>query len=151
MYISKLIQHKFKKHKEENNFTHKAEYCKNFWKYWEKVLEPETEKVKPNFSDTDCAHYFRNTLKLKNKHKRFKRPSWMKEFANLTTDFNIQPTAYAEGIKVLLKMKSSTSPCPLDQISVIAFKKCPVLRSRLINILQTAWTAKIFENLRSQY
>ena len=147
MYVSKLIRHKFKKLKQENNFTHQAEYCKNFWKYWEKVLEPETEKVKPNFSETDCVHYFRNTLKLKNKHKRFTSRSWMKEFENPTTDFNMQQHTYAEGTKVFLKMKSSASPCPLDQISVIAFKKCPVLRLRLRNILQTAWIAKTFPDL----
>ena len=140
MYVSKLIRHKFKKRKEENNFNHQAEYCKNFWKYWENVLQPETVKVKPNFSETDCLHYFRNTLKLKNKHKRFTGPSWMKEFENPTTDFNMQQPTYAEGAKIFLIMKSSASPCPLDQISVIAFKKCPVLRLRLTNILQTAWT-----------
>ena len=123
MYVSKLLRHKFKKRKEENNFEHQAEYSKNFWKYCEKVLKPETEKVKPNFSGTDCVHYFRNTLKLKNKHKRFTRPSWMKGFENPTTDFNMQLPTYAEVTKVIMKMKSSASLYPLDQISVIAFKK----------------------------
>ena len=65
MYVSRLLWHKFKKCKEENNLDHLAGYYKNFWKYCEKVLEPETEKIKPNFSETDCVHYFRNTLKLK--------------------------------------------------------------------------------------
>ena len=49
MYVSKLLQPKFKKRKEENNLGHYAEYYKNFLKYCEKVLEQETEKVKPNF------------------------------------------------------------------------------------------------------
>ena len=45
MYVNKLLRHKFKKRKEENNFDHQAEYYKNFWMYCEKVLEPEAEKV----------------------------------------------------------------------------------------------------------
>ena len=44
-------------------------------------------------------------------------------------------------------MKSSTSPCLLDQIIVILFKKCPFLRSRLTNILQTAWSTKTFPDV----
>ena len=102
MYFSKLLRHKFKK--EENNFDHQTEYYKNFWKYCDKVLEPETERVKPNFSEADCVHYFRSTLKLKNQHNRFTRPSWMKEFENLTTDFNMQPPTYAEVTNVVMKM-----------------------------------------------
>ena len=68
----------------------------------------------------------------------------MKEFEKSTIDFNMQSRSYAKVTKVSMKMKSSASPCPLDQISVIAFKKCPALRSRLANILQRAWSAKTF-------
>ena len=71
----------------------------------------------------------------------------MKELENPTTDFNMQLPTYVEAAKVIMKMKSSVSPCPLDQISVIAFKKSPVLRSLLANILQTAWTAKTFPDV----
>ena len=59
----------------------------------------------------------------------------------------MQPPTYTEIRKVIMKMKSSASPCPLDQISVVAFNKCPILRSHLTNILQTAWTAKTFPDV----
>ena len=36
MYVSKLLRHKFKKRKKENNFEHRAEYYENFCKYCEK-------------------------------------------------------------------------------------------------------------------
>ena len=36
IYVSKLLRHKFKKRKKENNFEHRAEYYENFWKYCEK-------------------------------------------------------------------------------------------------------------------
>ena len=71
----------------------------------------------------------------------------MKEFENPATDFKMQPPTYAEVTNVIMKMKSSASPCPLDQISVIVFKKCLVLCSRLTNILQTACTEKTFPYL----
>ena len=41
-----------------------------------------------------------------------------------------------------MKTKSSASPCPNDVISIIAFKKCPILRSHLVKIIQTAWKEK---------
>ena len=37
-------------------------------------------------------------------------------------------------------MKSSGSPCPLDQISIISFKRCPFLRSYLTDIIQSVWS-----------
>ena len=36
-------------------------------------------------------------------------------------------------------MKASGSPCPLDQISVICFKRCPYLRSYLTEIIRSVW------------
>ena len=37
-------------------------------------------------------------------------------------------------------MKPSGSPCPLDQISIIRFKRCPYLRSYLTEIIHAAWS-----------
>jgi hypothetical protein len=37
-------------------------------------------------------------------------------------------------------MKLSGSPCPLDQISIIFFKRCPYLRSYLTEIIHAAWS-----------
>ena len=71
----------------------------------------------------------------------------MKEFENPTTDFNMQPPTYLRVTKFIMKIKLSASPCPLDQISVFAFKKCSVLRLHLTNTLQTAWTAKTFPDV----
>ena len=71
----------------------------------------------------------------------------MTEFENSTTDFNMQQPTYAKVKKVIMKMKSSASPSPLNQISVIAFKKYPVLGSRLTSILRKSWTAKTFSDV----
>ena len=37
-------------------------------------------------------------------------------------------------------MKASGSPCPLDQLSIICFKRCPFLRTYLSEIIRTAWS-----------
>ena len=69
-------------------------------------------------------------------------PSWMNIFKYATISFNFEPPNYAEITKIISKMKSSTSPCPLDQVSVIAFTKCSILRSHLTKIIQLAWKAR---------
>ena len=43
-----------------------------------------------------------------------------------------------------MKMKSEASPCPLDQISVIPFKKCSNLRKFLWIIISSVWTRAEF-------
>ena len=40
-------------------------------------------------------------------------------------------------------MKASGSPCPLDQISIICFKRCPYLRSYLTDVIRNVWISGI--------
>ena len=47
----------------------------------------------------------------------------------------------AKVYNVIGKMKASGSPCPLDQISVIAFKRCSYLRTYMTNIIQSLWSS----------
>ena len=68
------------------------------------------------------------------KKKSFEYPSWLKGLNNPTTEFDQSPPTYAELTKTIKKMKSGASPRPLDQISIIAFQKCPALRSQLLSI-----------------
>ena len=64
-------------------------------------------------------------------------------FASPKTPFNLDPPTYQEITKVIRKMKPSGSPCPLDQISIICFKRCPYLRSYLIDIIHAAWSSRV--------
>ena len=68
----------------------------------------------------------------------------MKTFKDSTINFNLEPPTYTEITQIISKMKSSALPCPLDQVSVISFKKCPILRSHLKKIMQLAWKARTF-------
>ena len=57
--------------------------------------------------------------------------------------FDTTPPNYREISKVIHKMKSSGSACPFDHVSVIALKRCPILRSALHRIMVYCWTKKI--------
>jgi len=41
-------------------------------------------------------------------------------------------------------MKSRSSPCPLDGISIIIFKKCPILRTHLAKLISARWLQRHF-------
>ena len=98
-------------------------------------------------TENDCENYVKSILSKKNRQKRFMSPSWMKTFKDPTINFDFEPPTYAEITKIISKMKFSTPPCLLDQVCVIAFKKCPILRSHLTKIIQLAWKARTFPKL----
>ena len=95
-------------------------------------------KIKSTFNETDCKQYFRKILSEKNRHKTFKPLLWMKKLDEPTINFHLETPLYAEITKIIVRMKSSASPCPCDAISIIAIKKCPILRSTVsaFNILE---------------
>ena len=57
--------------------------------------------------------------------------------------FNIQAPTYKEINNIIYKMKTASAPCPLDQISIITLKRCPYLRTYLLEIIKTAWSNKV--------
>ena len=68
--------------------------------------------------------------KVKDKnHKTFDPPSWVKKLNEPTIKFNIDTPSYAEITKIIMKMKSPALACLNDAMSIIEFKKCPILRT----------------------
>ena len=61
--------------------------------------------------------------------KIFKIPSWIPQFSEPTVAFNQTAPSYGKISKIINRMKSSGCPCPIDQISIISFKRCPYLRT----------------------
>ena len=41
-------------------------------------------------------------------------------------------------------MKSSASPCPINQISIIALKNCPYLQTQLWRFISKVWENALF-------
>ena len=64
----------------------------------------------------------------------FTIPSWMPKLKEPNIPFNLSSPSYQEIIRIIKSMKSTGSPCPLDQILIICFKRCPCLRSFILDI-----------------
>ena len=119
---------------------HDLEVKKNFWSYTKKFLDEPTN-ILPSFDVGACTAYFKKIFKCQNK-KLFTIPSWMPTLPNGEKSFDLEAPSYQEISKIIWRMKSSKSPCPLDQISVIMLKRCPFLRTYLSQIIKQVWNSK---------
>ena len=102
-------------------------------------------KIQPEFSEDECHSYFRNSLKVKNRNKKFTSPPpCMKQLPAPNVSFDNEPPTYKKIMKIIMKMKSSGSPCAQDQISMIVLKQCPILRTYIWKIIEFCWKNKYF-------
>ena len=65
-----------------------------------------------------------------------------KHCKTISVAFDLSPLNYHEIASIIRKMRTSASPCPFDQVSVIVLKKCPFLRTILWRILKRSWETK---------
>ena len=86
----------------------------------------------PTFSENDCWKHFMKTCHVPKPAKIFSILSWIKQLEKPIKDFNIKPPTYNEINIIIMKMKSSGSSCPIDQVSTLMLKKCPILRTIVI-------------------
>ena len=112
---------------------------KKFWGYVKKIFNKKDE-ILPSFFMNECFDYFARTLSSVNPTKVFNLPSWIPTLSDPVIPFNLEPPTYQQISNVIRKMKASGSPCPLDQLSIICFKRCPFLRTYLSEIIRTAWS-----------
>ena len=110
-------------------FNHDKYFERNFWGYVKKVLNYK-ESTLPTFDINDCFSYFKKVLAKINPNKVFHIPKWIPLF---------QPPTYQQVTNIIRKMKTSGSPCPLDQLSIICFKRCSYLRTYLTELIQAVW------------
>ena len=71
----------------------------------------------------------------------------MKILDEPNSPFDLSPPTYREISKIIHKMKSSGSACPLDRVSVIALKKFPILRYTLHRIIVYCWHNNIIPDI----
>ena len=93
----------------------------------------------PSFSRDHCTRFFLHLFSATTPQKIFKCPSWIPSLPDPSIPFNQSPPSYEIVTNVTRRMKTSGSPCPLDKISIISFKRCPYLRSFLTNIIRVIW------------
>ena len=138
-FISKLLRAKYSKvaYRLKNSVDHNEKISKNFWKYCKEVFETKDVK-EPEFNEEQCYQFFSKILE-KSSHKCDKFPSWMKMLDTPTQVFNSSTPTYQEITKIVRKMKSSASACPLDQISILTLQNCPYLRTVVHRIISYCW------------
>ena len=111
---------------------------KNFWGFVKNIFNKCTSSL-PSFDVGTCTNFFTNFFSAINPLKTFKIPDWIPSLSAPTIPFDLSPPSYHQITKVVRRIKASGSPCPLDQISIIPFKRCPYLRSYLPEIFRIIW------------
>ena len=145
-YVSHLLRNKLDTNtvnKATNNaeaLNHDNYIERNFWGYV-KYMFDKKDIVLPTFTMTECLSYFKNVLAKVNPNKLFKIPDWIPMLPDPINEFDLTPPTYQQITNIIRKMKTSGSPCPLDQISIICFKRCPYLRSYLAELIQAVWVS----------
>ena len=72
-------------------------------------------------------------------YKLFVIPNWIPKLSDPVFKFDLDTPTYQQVTNIIRKMKSSGSPCPLDQLSIICFKRCPYLRSYVADLMHETW------------
>ena len=111
---------------------------KNFWGFVKNVID-EPLKVLPSFSVEECTVHFLKVFSSTSPNRQFPIPSWIPALQQTSIPFNLEPPSYDRITNVSRRMKASGSPCPLDQITIICFKRCPYLRSVITRPICFIW------------
>ena len=122
-------------------FNHDNYIGRNFWDYVKNILNKNTSLL-PTFSMIECLTYFKRTLSAINTHKLFCIPSWIPKLSEPVINFDLEPPTYRQVTNIIRRMKACASPCPLDQLSIICFKRCPFLRTYLTEVIRSVWSSK---------
>ncbi|ESO09309.1 hypothetical protein HELRODRAFT_168272 [Helobdella robusta] len=134
--LSKHIRSKIssaKAIKAEKTVNITSQLKQKFWATCEKLLNPTTALL-PLFSVEEANKFFNKILKDPF-HNKYRLPNWIEPLTIPSIACNTNPPMYNEIFSIIKKCKSKASPCPLDQMSIIILKKCPILRTILYLLL----------------
>ena len=120
------------------NIDHDKYIRNNFWGYVKSFLTRKST-VLPTFNKDDCLSFFTKRFSTTSPRQCFAIPSWIPSLSSPHVPLNIDPPSYQQITNIIRNMTASASPCPLDQISKISFKRCPYLRSYLNDLIRCAW------------
>ena len=82
-----------------------------------------------------CLAYFTKTLAAIHPNKLFSFPNWIPVLSDPEFQFDLNPPSRQQVTNIIRRMKASGSPCPLDQLPIICFKRCPFLQTYLSNLI----------------
>ena len=148
-YVSGLIRSKLAK-KGQNELRESADLerdlNKNFWSKCRKIFDTATKSL-PTFDLLTCYNYFVQMLKLKKTDHSFQPPSWIPPLNPPPSSSAITPPTYQAVARAINRCKSSFSACPLDQLSIIILKNCPILRTLLHRIITQCWSDRVVPDI----
>ncbi|ESN90110.1 hypothetical protein HELRODRAFT_182804 [Helobdella robusta] len=129
---SRIASTKRNKLEKTLNITNQLKH--KFWATCEKLFNP-TPNLLPQFGVDKCKQFFNNILNDQscNKHSL---PNWIKTLPNPSIACDTNPPTFNEISSIIRKCNWRASPCPLDQMSVIVLKKCPILHTILHQLLR---------------
>ena len=122
---------------------------KNFCGFVKSTFKQGTSLL-PSFDVMTCTNFFARTFSSINPFKSFEIPSWIPPLPAPMVQCDLSPPSYKQITKVVRRSKASGSPCPLDQISEIPFKRCPYLRSYLTEVFHIVWLTGEIPNVRKK-
>ena len=106
------------------HIDHNLELKNYFWNYVIHYLEKATN-VLPTFDKAICYEFFKKSFKCVSPTKKFRIPSRIPSFPSYEKTIDSNPPTYSEITQIIKIMKTNGSPCSLDQISIICYKRCP--------------------------
>ena len=143
-YVSSLIRDKLsKKCTDDQNKNHSLllDLKTRFWSTCHKIFDGAAKHL-PTFSVDTCYRYFVDTLSQLDKHKIFVAPQWMAKLPPPTVNNNPNCPTYNQVATAINRCRPGSSACPLDQLSILILKHCPILRTLLHHIITECWTQR---------
>ena len=139
-YVAKLLRKKLRDNSNLNNpaIDHDKQIQKNFWGYVKSNFKKNTSSS-PSFDASACTHFYHNFFASINPTKSFKIPDWIPSLNQPSISYDLSPPSYQQITNIIRRMKAAGSPCPLDKISIIPFKRCPYLRSYITELFRLIW------------
>ena len=135
-YVAKCLRSKLQPtaHLVLADTDHDIQIEKSFWGYIKANVKLSISQS-PTFDCSTCTQFFATFFRSIFPLKSFKILDWIPSFAHPSIPHDLTPPSYHHIKQVLRRMKASGSPCPLDKVSIIPFKRCPYLRSYLRSYL----------------
>jgi hypothetical protein len=96
--------------------------------------------IEPTFSRSEAEDFFSTTYS--STPRSFNCPPWMPVPPQPSTPLTTEDFTIEEIRGVISKARSSSSPCPLDQVSYTILKKCPSLLPALHHLFNICWLSQ---------
>ena len=136
-YVSRLLRNKLRNTtgKPTSEIDHNEKIKKNFWGYVKADLK-HSSSLSPSFDTEICRTFSLDFFRSNNSSKSFTIPDLIPSLSPPVVSYNLSPPSYQQITKIVRRMKASGSPCPLDKIYIIPFKRCPYLRSYITEVIR---------------